>query len=329
MVERSAMRELAYYESKLIALRELLAADERVHLFAGSFLGLSERRGLFREIVKDYPDRVIAPPISELSVSGLAIGAAMAGLRPIVDLATASFLFEAWPQVVNEAANALYMSGGQTRAPVVFHMLHGLRGGGAAQHSHSPQAMLWNCPGLEIVLPSSPRDVRGLLKTAVNSNNPTIFIDHTLLFELRGPVPETDEAIPFGQADVKRAGGDVTVIATSYMVQRSLTVADRLANEGIQVEVVDPRTLVPLDFQTLMASVEKTRRVVIVDECHQSCGVAAEMAARIGEAGFDKLKAPIRRVTTLDVPVPYSAPLEEFISPSESRVADAVRSVLS
>jgi len=329
MVKRSAMRELAYYESKLIALREILAADERVHLFAGSFLGLSPHRGLFREIVKDYPDRVITPPISELSVSGLAIGAAMAGLRPIVDLATASFTFEAWPQVVNEAANALYMSGGQTRAPVVFHMLHGLRGGGGAQHSHSPQAMLWNCPGLEIVLPSSPRDVRGLLKTAVNSDNPTIFVDHALLFELRGPVPEADEAIPFGQADVKRVGGDVTVIATSYMVQRCLTVADRLAKEGIQVEVVDPRTLVPLDFQTLMASVEKTRRVVIVDECHQSCGVAAEMAARIGEAGFDKLKAPIRRVTTLDVPVPYSAPLEEFISPSESRVAVAVRSVLS
>jgi pyruvate dehydrogenase E1 component beta subunit len=313
----------------LEALREILAADERVHLFAESFLGLSERRGLFQEIVKDYPDRVIAPPISELGFCGLAIGAAMAGLRPIVDLSTASFLFEAWPQIVNEAANALYMSGGQTRAPVVFHMLHGLRGGGAAQHSHSPQAMLWNCPGLEIVLPSSPRDVRGLLKTAVNSDNPTIFIDHALLFELRGPVPEADEAIPFGQADVKRAGGDVTVIATSYMVQRCLTIADRLANEGIQVEVVDPRTLVPLDFQTLMASVEKTRRVVIVDECHQSCGVAAEMAARIGEAGFDKLKAPIRRVTTLDVPVPYSAPLEEFISPSESRVADAVRAVLS
>ena len=329
MVERRAMRELVYYEAKLEGLREILADDERVHLFAESFLGPSEHRGLFREIVKDYPDRVIAPPISEIGFCGLAIGAAMAGLRPIVDLSTASFTFEAWPQIVNEAANALYMSGGQTRAPVVFHMLHGLRGGGAAQHSHSPQAMLWNCPGLEIVLPSSPRDVRGLLKTAVNSNNPTIFIDHTLLFELRGPVPEADEAIPFGQADVKRAGGDVTVIATSYMVQRCLTVADRLANEGIQVEVVDPRTLVPLDFQTLMASVEKTRRVVIVDECHQSCGVAAELAARIGEAGFDKLQAPIRRVTTLDVPVPYSAPLEEFISPSESRVADAVRAVLS
>ncbi|MFQ5802753.1 MAG: alpha-ketoacid dehydrogenase subunit beta [Candidatus Methylomirabilales bacterium] len=322
------MRELAYYESKLEALREILAADERVHLFGESFLGLSPRRGLFREMMKDYADRVTSPPISELGVSGLAIGAAMAGLRPIVDLVTASFSFEAWPQVVNEAANALYMSGGQTRAPVVFHMLHGLRGGGAAQHSHSPQAMLWNCPGLEIVLPSSPRDVKGLLKTAVNTNNPTVFVDHVLLFELRGAVPEEDEAIPFGQGDVKRVGGDVTVIATSYMVQRCLIVADRLANEGVQVEVVDPRTLVPLDLQTMMASVEKTRRVVIVDECHQSCGVAAELATRIGEAGFDKLKAPIRRVTTLDVPVPYSAPLEEFISPSESRIADAVRAVL-
>ncbi len=321
------MRELAYYESKLEALREILAADGKVHLMGGSFLGLSPRRNLFREIEKSYPDRVISPPISELGYCGLAIGAAMAGLRPIVDLSTASFIFEAWPQVVNEAANALYMSGGQTRVPVVFHVLHGLRGGGAAQHSHSPQAMLWNCPGLEVVLPSSPRDVRGLLKTAAGTDNPTIFVDHLNLLELRGPVPENDEAIPFGRAEVKRAGDDVTVIATSYMVQRSLTVAGRLASEGIEVEVVDPRTLVPLDFQTMMTSVEKTRRVVIVDECHQSCGVAAELAARIGEAGFDKLRAPIRRVTTLDVPVPFSAPLEEFISPSESRIADAIREV--
>lgn len=322
------MRELAYYESKLEALRELLAADKRVHLIGGSFLGLSPRRGLFQEIARRYPDRVISPPISEIGFCGLATGAAMAGLRPVVDLSTASFIFEAWPQVVNEAANAFYMSGGQTRVPVVFHMLHGLRSGGAAQHSHSPQAMLWNCPGLEIVLPSSPRDVRGLLKTAVNSDNPTIFIDHMLLLEVRGEVPEADEAIPFGQAEIKQAGGDVTVIATSYMVQRCLTVAHRLASEGIQVEVVDPRTLVPLDLHTLMASVEKTRRVVVVDECHQSCGVAAELAARIAEEGFDKLKAPIRRVTTLDVPIPYSAPLEEFVSPSEARIGDAIRSVL-
>ena len=315
------MRELAYYEAKLEALGEILAADERVHLFGGSFLGLSPHRGLFQKIALAYPERVAFPPISELGFCGLAVGAAMAGLRPVVDLSTASFIFEAWPQVVNEAANAFYMSG-------VFHIFHGLRGGGAAQHSHSPQAMLWNAPGLEIALPSSPRDVRGLLKTAARSDNPTIFVDHVQLLEMLGPVPEDDAAIPFGVAEVKRAGSDVTLIATSYLVQRCLAVAERLAREGIQAEVVDPRTLVPLDFHTLMASVEKTRRVVIVDECHQSCGVAAELAARIGEAGFDKLKAPIRRVATLDVPVPYSQRLEEFIGPSDSRISEAVRAVV-
>ncbi len=315
------MRELTYSEAKLESLREIFAANDKVHLMA---------RGLrsFREIQQRYPDRVSSMPISELGACGLAIGAAMAGLRPIVDVGNGSFVFEAWPQVINEAANAFYMSGGQTRVPVVFHMSHGLRGGGGAQHSHSPQAMFWNSPGLEIVLPSSPRDVKGLLKTAVNSNNPTVFIDHRALSAIRGPVPEEDEAIPFGQADIKRAGEDITVIATSYMVQRSLAVAERLAHEGIDVEVVDPRTLVPLDFQTIMTSVEKTGRVVIVDECHQSCGVAAELSARILETGFDKLKAGIQRVNTLDVPVPYSAPLEDFISPSESRIVAAIHSVL-
>jgi len=325
------MRQLAYYEAKLEALREIIAADHRVHYiadFSTGFMGLSPHRVRFAEIADDFPDRIISPPISELAFCGLAIGAAMTGLRPLVDLITASFALEAWPQIVNEAANAHYMSAGQTRVPVVFHMLHGLRGGGAAQHSHSPQAMLWNCPGLEIVLPSSPRDVRGLLKTAVNSNNPTVFIDHVRLFECKGDVPENDGAIPFGQADIKRKGADVTVVATSFMVQRSLAAAETLAREGIQVEVVDPRTLVPLDFDAIMASVEKTGRAVVADECHQSCGVAAELAARIAEAGFDKLKAPIRRVVRLDVPVPYSLPLEEAIGPSEQRVVDAIRATL-
>jgi len=162
----------------------------------------------------------------------------------------------------------------------------------------------------------------------VNSNTPSVFIDHRALSSIRGPVPEEDEGIPFGQADVKRVGKDVTVIATSYMVQRCLTVAEGLAREGVEVEVVDPRTLVPLDFQTMMASVEKTGRVVIVDECHQSCGVSAELAARIVETGFDKLKAGIQRVNTLDVPIPYSEPLEDYISPSESRITKAIHSVL-
>ena len=322
------MRELAYYEAKFEALNEIMAADPRVHLINGTFLSLSPRREVFQNLVKKYGDRIMSPPIAELSFCGLAAGAAMAGLRPIVDLSTGSFIFEGWPQVANEAANAFYMSGGQTRVPVVYHLFHGLRGGGAAQHSASPQAMLWNNPGLEIVLPSSPRDVKGLLKSAVASDNPTIFVDHVHLLEIKGDVPENDAPIPFGVADVKRKGNDVTVIATSYMVQRCLQVGDKLAAEKIDVEVVDPRTLVPFDMATVLASVEKTGRVVIVDETHQSCGVAAEIAARIAETGFDKLKAPIRRVSTLDVPVPYSPPLEDYIGPREDRIVDAIRSVL-
>lgn len=322
------MRELAYYEAKFEALNEIMAADQRVHLINGTFLSLSPHRHLYQDLAKKYGDRMISPPISELSFCGLATGAAMAGLRPIVDISTGSFIFEGWPQVANEAANAFYMSGGQTRVPVVFHLFHGLRGGGAAQHSASPQAMLWNNPGLEIVLPSSPRDVKGLLKTAVASDNPTIFVDHVHLLDVRGEVPENDAPIPFGVADVKRKGSDVTVVATSYTVQRCLQVADQLAKQGFQVEVVDPRTLVPFDLATLMASVEKTGRVVIVDETHRSCGVAAEIAARIAETGFDKLKAPLRRVSTLDVPVPFSPPLEDYIGPSESRITEAIRAVL-
>ena len=318
------MLQLPYYQAKLLALREVLTADPAVHLIGRSFVGMSPRRDLFEEIEKNFRERVISPPISELAFGGLAIGAAIAGLRPIVDFSVSSFVFEAWPQVVNEAANALYMSGGQTSVPIVFHMLQGSAG---PQHSHSPQAMLWNCPGLEIVLPSCARDVRGLLKTAVASDNPTVFIDHSNLLETEGPVPEIEAGIPFGQADIKRRGKDVTVVATSFMVRRSLAVADALSAEGIDVEVVDPRTLVPFDFDTIMTSIEKTGRVIVVDECHRSCGVAAEIVARIAETGFDKLKAPIRRVSSLDAPIPYSPSLEEVVIPSERRILDAVRSM--
>jgi pyruvate dehydrogenase E1 component beta subunit len=323
------MRELAYYEAKFEALDEIMAADQRVHLINGTFLSLSPHRHVFQNLSKKYGDRMVSPPISELGFCGLATGAAMAGLRPIVDLSTGSFIYEAWPQVANEAANAYSMSGGQTRVPVVFHLFHGLRGGGAAQHSGSPQAMLWNCPGLEIAIPSSPRDVKGLLKTAVASDNPTIFVDHTRLLDIRGELPDNDKPIPFGVADVKRQGSDVTLIATSYTVQVCLKVADELAKEKIAVEVVDPRTLVPFDLATVLSSVEKTGRVVIADETHQSCGVAAEIAARIAESGFDRLKTAIRRVSTLDVPVPYSPPLEEYIGPTPARIMAAIRSAVA
>jgi len=322
------MREITYAEAMVEALHEIMEADERVHLIGSYFLGLSPRRALLEPLRAKFGPRVFDPPISEAGYCGLAAGAAMAGLRPIVGVGTASFLFEAFPQVVNEAANAHYMTGGQTRVPVVFHILHGIRGGGAAQHSHSPQGMLWNTPGLEIMLPASPRDVKGLLKTAARSDNPTVFVDHSRLFEVKGPVPEEDYAIAFGQADLKRTGKDVTLVATSFMVQRALGAAEELAREGVEAEVVDLRTLVPLDRQTLLGSVAKTGRLVIADECHRSCGVAAELAAIVVEEGFPHLKAPVKRVTALDVPVPFSRPMEAFMEPGEEKIVRAVREVL-
>ena len=322
------MREISYAEAKVEALREIMEADDRVCLVGSYFLGLSPRRALMNALRERFSSRIFSPPISETGFCGLAVGAAMAGMRPIVDVATASFIFNAFPQVVNEAANAHYMTGGQVPVPVVFHLLHGLRGGGGAQHSHSPQAMLWNTPGLEIALPASPYDVKGLLKTAARSPNPTIFVDHARLFEIRGPVPEGDYDIPFGRADVKRSGSDVTIVATSLMVQVALRAAADLAAKGIEAEVVDLRTIVPLDKATLLASVAKTGRVVVVDECHRSCGVAAEISAILAEEAFHFLKAPIKRVTTPDVPIPASPPLEKYIEPTAEKVVAAVQEVL-
>jgi pyruvate dehydrogenase E1 component beta subunit len=322
------MREITYAEAFAEALREILRADKRVCVIGSYFFGLSPRRALIAQLRKELPSRFFDPPIAEAGYCGLAVGAAMASLRPIVDVGTASFFLQAFPQVLNEAANTYYMTGGQTKVPVVFHMLHGIRGGGAAQHSHSLQAMLWNTPGLEIMLPSTPRDVKGLLKTAVRSENPTIFVDHAKLFEVKGEVPEQDYEIPFGQAEVKRQGKDVTVVATSLMVQRALQAAGKLAQKGIDVEVVDPRTLVPLDRTTIIDSVAKTGRLVVADECHKSCGVASEIAAIVAEEGFHHLKAPIRRVATPDVPIPFSRPMEAYIEPSEEKIVQAVLGVV-
>ena len=323
------MREISYAEAMVEALREILRDEPRSQIIGSYFLGLSPRRVLLDKLRQDFPTRMFDPPIAELGFCGMAIGAAMTGLRPIVDITTASFIFQAWPQIVNEAANARYMSGGQFTVPAVFHILHGLRGGGAAQHSHSPQAMLWNTPGLEIMLPASPADVKGLLKTAAASDNPTIFVDHARLFELKGPVPEGDFRIPFGVAEVKRPGRDVTIVATSLMVSRSLAAAEALAREGIEVEVVDPRTLVPLDEAAILASVRKTGRLVVVDECHLRCGVAGEIAAVVAEKGFRDLKAPIRRVAAADVPVPFNLGQETFIAPTQDKIEAAVRAALA
>jgi pyruvate dehydrogenase E1 component beta subunit len=322
------VREITYAEALVEALEEILREDPRSQIIGSYFLGLSPRRVLLEKLRQEFPTRMFDPPIAELGFCGLAIGAALAGCRPIVDITTASFIFQAWAQIVNEAANARYMSGGQFSVPVVFHILHGIRGRGAAQHSHSPQAMLWNTPGLEIMLPASPADVKGLLRTAAASNNPTIFVDHVRLFELKGTVPPGDFRIPFGVAEVKRPGRDVTVVATSLMVSRSLAAAEALAREGIDVEVVDPRTLVPLDEAAILASVRKTGRLVVVDECHLRCGVAAEIAALVAEHAFGSLRAPIRRVATADVPIPFSPKLEAFVEPTQEKIEAAVRAAM-
>ncbi len=317
-----------YADGMALGLREVLAEDPRVYLMGQYFFGLTRHRRLTVELMRDFPGRVWNPPIAEVGYAGTGIGAAISGLRPIVDIATASFIFQAWPQVVNEAANIRYMTGGQTGVPVVFHITHGIRGGGAAQHSHSPQAMLMNTPGLQIISPSTARDVRGLIRAAVQSDDPVVWIDHVKLFDIEGELPDAPETIPLGVADIKRRGTDLTIVATSLQVQRSLVAAERLAAEGIQAEVVDPRTLVPLDRATILQSVGRTGRLVVVDECHRSCGVGAEIAATVAEDAFDALRAPILRVATEDVPIPFSRTMEEAVQPTVEKIIAAAHAVM-
>ena len=323
------MKRLSYAQGMVLGLREVLSEDARVFLMGQYFFGLTEHRRLTVSIREDFPDRVWDPPIAEVGYAGTGIGAAISGLRPIVDMATASFSFQAFSQLVNEAANVHYMTGGQTSVPVVFHDNHGVRGGGAAQHSHSPQGMLMQVPGIKIMTPSTARDVRGLIRTAVADDNPVFWADHVRLFDYEDDVPDEPESIPFGVADIKRHGSDVTLVATSHIVQRALQAAELLAADGIDAEVVDPRTIVPLDRDAILASVARTGRVVVVDEGHLSGGVGAEIAATIAESVFDSLKAPIVRVATADVPIPFSPPLEEFVEPTVARIVSAARSLLA
>ncbi len=322
------LREITYAEGMARGLTEVLEADDRVRLMGQYFFGLTEHRAKTVEIRNRFGDRIWDPPIAETGYVGTGIGAAISGLRPIVDVATASFIFQAWSQVVNEAANIRYMTGGQTSVPMVIHVNHGVRGRGAAQHSHSPQAALWNTPGIKIMLPSSPRDVRGLIHTAVADDDPVFWADHVKLFDVVGEAPDEPEAIPFGVADIKRVGTDLTIVATSHMVVRSLQAAELLAADGISAEVVDPRTIVPLDRDAILTSAAKTGRVVVVDEGHRSAGVGAEMSAMIAEEIFDDLRAPVHRVATLDVPIPFSPVLEGFVEPTLDKIVSAAREVV-
>jgi pyruvate dehydrogenase E1 component beta subunit len=275
-----------------------------------------------------YKDRCIEPPTAESLVALAGVGAACAGLRPFVNFGTSAFAFEAWGQIVNEAAVARYISGGQFTVPVVYHSFHGVRSGSGAQHAHVPQSMYANCAGLEVVLPATPADAYGLMRSAIRSDNPTIFLSHVKLLRTKGEVPDGDYTIPFGKVDIKRAGKDVTVVTSSITVGMALEAAATLAAEGIDVEVLDLRTIVPLDRDGICASVARTGRLVVVDEGNETCGVASEVAVTVATHAFDALKAPIVRVTKPDVPGPYSIHLESALLPTAARIVASVRALL-
>ena len=273
-------------------------------------------------------ERILNAPISEAGYAGAGVGAAMAGMRPIVEIEFASFFYCCWDQVCNQAAKLRYMSGGQADMPITFRAVCGAVGSAAAQHSETVYSQFMSVPGLKIVVPSGPYDMKGLLKSAIRDNNPVLVFEHLKLGRSKEEVPEEEYLVPIGQAAVKREGSDVTIVAIGYMVSQALKAAKALAEDGISAEVVDPRSLIPLDEETILSSVAKTHNVLVVDEGHLRCGAAAEISAVIADKGFDSLDAPVKRLTAPDVPVPFSPPLEKFILPNDKKISSAVKEML-
>ena len=324
------MREITYRDALREALREEMLRDERVFLmgediadpFGSAYkvtLGLSPEFGT---------DRVRQTPISELGFVGAGVGAALTGMRPVVELMYIDFSMLAMDQIVNQAAKIRYMSGGQAEVPLVIRTQGGLGRSSAAHHAQSLEAWFVHLPGMLVAMPSTPYDAKGLLKTAIRLNDPVMFIEHKLLYNTEGPVPEKEYTIPFGVADVKREGTDCTVVATSMTVLKALQAAEMLKKEGISVEVVDPRTLFPLDIETIIQSVRKTSRLIVAHESPERGGFAAEVIAQIADKAFGYVDAPIQRVCAPSVPTPFARHLEDFITADETKIADRVRSLV-
>jgi len=325
------MRELLLREALNEALREEMEQDPRVFIlgedvidpWGGTFRvteGLSTRFG---------PRRVRETPISEAAIVGCAVGAALLGMRPVAEIMFLDFAAIAMDQIVNQAAKLRYMTGGQTSVPIVIRTAGGAGRASAAQHSQSLEAWFTHVPGLKVVMPSTPADAKGLLKAAIRDPDPVIFIEHKMSYGVRGPVPAEEYVVPLGAADVKRAGSDLTLIATSRQVLRALEAAERVAREdGFNVEVVDPRTLYPLDTDTILASVRKTHRVLIVHEAARRGGWGAELLSQIVELAFDELDAPIVRVAAHDTPIPFAPAMEEFVIPSVDDIVAGIRRAL-
>jgi len=320
------MADIGFIEAIRVALAEEMERDPSVFI-----MGEDVKLGAFgatRGLIDQFgPTRVRNTPISEAGIAGAGIGAAMAGMRPVVEIEFASFFYCCFDQVCNQAAKLRYMSGGQARLPLTFRCVYGAMGSAAAQHSEVVYPQFLAAPGLKIAIPSGAAEMKGLLKAAIRDDNPVLVFEHGRLGFTRGEVPDGDYVLPLGKGAVKRAGSDVTIIAIGAMVPKALTVAEEMAKDGISIEVWDPRTLVPLDVEGMLASVAKTGRVVIADEGHLRGGAAGDLAAIIIDEGFDYLNAPIKRVTALDVPIPFSPPLENFVLPDEGKITAAVRAV--
>jgi len=325
------MQHLGMGQALNQALREEMTRDPDVFL-AGEGVGVSihdspmlPTSGLLEAF---GPGRVRDTPVSEAAIAGLAVGAAEAGLKPVIEIMFNPFFTLASDMIVNHAAKLRYLSGGKSSFPLVVRMKSGAGFGAGCQHSHNLEAWVAHCPGLKVVMPSTPADAKGILKSAVRDPNPVIFIEDMKLYFAPGPVPEEEYLIPIGRADVKRAGGDVTVVTWSKMLQVAEKAAEQLAGEGIELEIVDLRTLSPLDKETILASVRKTGRLVVLHEATRTGGFGGEVAAVVMEEAFAALKAPLRRVTGPDIPVPASPPLERFYIPDEEKLVAAVREIL-
>jgi pyruvate dehydrogenase E1 component beta subunit len=324
------MAVMTYREALNLALREEMKRDDRVFVI-GEEVGLYEgaykvTQGLLKEF---GPRRIVDTPIAESGFTGVGIGAAMVGLRPVVEMMTFNFALLALDQIVNSAAKMNYMSGGQFNVPIVIRGPGGPAHQLAAQHSQSMEVYFYHVPGLKVVRPSTPVDAKGLLKSAIRDDNPVIFIESETLYNIKGEVPEDpDFTIPLGQAAVRREGTDVTVVAYMGMMYRAMEAAEELAKDGISVEIVDPRTLMPLDSATILGSVRKTHRAVVVEAGAGFAGMGSELSAVITEQAFDDLDAPVERVTGVAAPMPYARNLEKAKTPSTERIVEAVRRVL-
>ena len=330
----SELREITFREAVGEALAQEMRRDSRIFLmgedlqvfFGGGPLGVTPSEKFLKQF---GPERVRDTPISESAFIGAGVGAAVTGMKPVVELMFVDFFGVAMDQIYNQAAKMRYMFGGQTKVPLVIRTTIGAGLSASVHHSQCLYSIFAHVPGLKVVVPSTPYDAKGLLITAIRDDDPVMFFEHKVLYSIEGNVPEEPYMIPFGKADIKKEGDDITLVATARMLHVALAAAKKLEEDGISLEVIDPRTIVPLDKQTIVSSVKKTSRIIIVDEDYERCGLASEIAAIVSDEAFDYLDAPVKRIATPNVPIPFSPVLEKYVIPSEEKIIKVAKEIIS